>query len=190
MEHRNTKYGFYFITFRPFNVTSITKSIFPKNPIVAHFFQQIGRADELGSGMFKLMKYGKAYGGASPELIEGDVFRTIIKVPDFTVYPEELPLRPESRPESNLEMYLEKKLDSKIAAKILLALKTQELSTSQLANTLEHKTVSGELKKQISRLLLQKLIQMTLPDNPRSRLQRYRLTNTGVNFMQNLSEQQ
>ena len=61
---------------------------FPKNPTVAHFFQQIGRADELGSGMFKLMKYGKAYGGTYPELVEGDVFRTIIKVPDFTVYPE------------------------------------------------------------------------------------------------------
>ncbi len=29
------------------------------------------------------MKYGKAYGGADPELIEGDVFRISIKYPDF-----------------------------------------------------------------------------------------------------------
>ena len=35
------------------------------------------------------MKYAKAYGGEYPELIEGDLFRTVIKVPDFTLYPED-----------------------------------------------------------------------------------------------------
>ena len=29
------------------------------------------------------MRYGKAYGGADPELIEGDIFRIIIQVPEF-----------------------------------------------------------------------------------------------------------
>lgn len=28
------------------------------------------------------MKYGKAYGGADPELIEGDIFRMVVKYPD------------------------------------------------------------------------------------------------------------
>lgn len=60
---------------------------FPKNPVVAGFFQQIGRADELGSGMRKMMKYGKAYGGVNPELIEGDVFRINVKVPEFDADP-------------------------------------------------------------------------------------------------------
>ena len=35
-----------------------------------------------------MMKYGKAYGGADPELIEGDVFRIIVKVPEFGVIEE------------------------------------------------------------------------------------------------------
>jgi predicted HTH transcriptional regulator len=56
---------------------------FPKNPVIARFFRQIGRADELGSGMRKMMKYSRAYGGADPELMEGDVFRMIVKVPEF-----------------------------------------------------------------------------------------------------------
>ena len=56
---------------------------FPKNPVIAAFFRQIGRADELGSGMRKLMRYGKAYGGANPELIEGDIFKIVVKVPEF-----------------------------------------------------------------------------------------------------------
>jgi hypothetical protein len=42
-------------------------TLFPKNPIIARFFRQIGRADELGSGMRKMMKYSRAYGGADPD---------------------------------------------------------------------------------------------------------------------------
>jgi ATP-dependent DNA helicase RecG len=38
----------------------------------------IGRADQLGSGIRNLYKYTKLYSGGEPELIEGDVFRTII----------------------------------------------------------------------------------------------------------------
>ena len=40
-------------------------------------------ADELGSGMRNMMKYGKAYGSEDPEMVEGDVFRIIVKVPEF-----------------------------------------------------------------------------------------------------------
>jgi ATP-dependent DNA helicase RecG len=49
-----------------------------KNPILARFFVNMGRADELGSGVRNLYKYTKIYSGGEPELIEGDVFRTII----------------------------------------------------------------------------------------------------------------
>jgi len=56
---------------------------YPKNPVIGAFFREIDRADELGSGMRNLMKYGKAYGGADPQLIEADVFRMIISVPEF-----------------------------------------------------------------------------------------------------------
>ncbi len=58
----------------PANFTPITK-----NPVIARFFREIGRADELGSGVHNIFKYTSAYShGGSPELIEGDVFRTII----------------------------------------------------------------------------------------------------------------
>ena len=57
---------------------------FPKNPVIGAFFREIHRADELGSGMRKMMRYGKAYGGADPEMIEGDVFRIVVKAPEFS----------------------------------------------------------------------------------------------------------
>lgn len=50
----------------------------PKNPIIASFFRNIGRADRLGSGVRNLFKYSKYYSGKEPEFIEDDVFRIIV----------------------------------------------------------------------------------------------------------------
>lgn len=50
----------------------------PKNPIIASFFNQIGNADELGSGTRNIFHYGKLYSGIEPQMIEGDVFRIIV----------------------------------------------------------------------------------------------------------------
>jgi ATP-dependent DNA helicase RecG len=54
----------------------------PKNPLVAAFFRNIGLADELGSGVRKLFKYGRRYSGKAPQLIDGDVFRAIVPLDD------------------------------------------------------------------------------------------------------------
>jgi len=51
---------------------------YPKNPLPANFFVNIGRADALGSGVRNLYEYTKIYSGGEPELIEGDVFKTIV----------------------------------------------------------------------------------------------------------------
>ena len=50
----------------------------PKNPLLANFFVNIGHADKLGSGVRNLYKYTKIYSGGEPELIEGDIFKTIV----------------------------------------------------------------------------------------------------------------
>jgi ATP-dependent DNA helicase RecG len=51
---------------------------FPKNPLLARFFINIGRADVLGSGVKNLYEYTKIYSGGEPELVDGDVFKTIV----------------------------------------------------------------------------------------------------------------
>ena len=51
---------------------------YPKNPLLANFFINIGRADILGSGVRNLYWFTKMYSGMEPELIEGDVFKTIV----------------------------------------------------------------------------------------------------------------
>lgn len=59
-------------------------SPFPKNPVIARFFREIGRVDELGSGIRNTFKYCAIYQpGSEPEFLEDDVFKTIIPLPDI-----------------------------------------------------------------------------------------------------------
>jgi len=54
---------------------------FPKNPIISKFFVQIGRVEELGSGIINVNKYLRHYSPDSkPEFIEDSLFKTIIPV--------------------------------------------------------------------------------------------------------------
>jgi ATP-dependent DNA helicase RecG len=54
-------------------------SPYPKNPVIAKFFKEIGRVDELGSGVRNTFKYCGIYTqGTKPKFIEDDVFRAII----------------------------------------------------------------------------------------------------------------
>lgn len=54
-------------------------SPYPKNPKIANFFKEIGLADELGSGIRKIAKYTKIYGGSIPEFKEDEIFQ--VKIP-------------------------------------------------------------------------------------------------------------
>jgi ATP-dependent DNA helicase RecG len=52
---------------------------FSKNPTIAKFFIQLGRVDDLGSGILNVNRFIKEYAGAgAPEFIEGNTFKIII----------------------------------------------------------------------------------------------------------------
>jgi ATP-dependent DNA helicase RecG len=143
---------------------------FPKNPVIAAFFRQIGRADELGSGMRKMMRYGKAYGGADPQLIEGDIFRIIVKVPEFGAAGKE-PVTPEVTPEVPPEVTPE--------VLKMLAVMTGEMTRGEIQDKLGLKDEKHfrESYQQVAVKL--GFIEMTIPDKPRSSKQKYRLTEKG-----------
>ncbi len=79
----------------------------------------------------------------------------------------------------HIESRLESRLESKLAAKIIQLLQYKNAGKAELAQGLGHKTVSGELHKQIKL----HIIEMTLPDKPSSRLQKYKLTKKGFNMV-------
>ena len=53
----------------------------PKNPIIANFFTQMGRSEELGSGTRNLYKFSRLYTGRDPILEDGDQFTAFVSVP-------------------------------------------------------------------------------------------------------------
>ncbi len=75
-------------------------------------------------------------------------------------------VKPESQPES-------------LEAKLLALLAGGSMAKAELSKNLGQKGVSGQLDKVVRRLLANRMIEYTLPDKPRSRLQQYRLTDRG-----------
>jgi ATP-dependent DNA helicase RecG len=71
--------------------------------------------------------------------------------------------QPESQPES-------------LAERVLGVLRVGPHGKAEIARALGQKTVSGQLNKTIRELLAERRIAMTIPENPQSRLQKYRLT--------------
>jgi ATP-dependent DNA helicase RecG len=151
---------------------------FPKNPVIGAFFREIHRADELGSGMRKMMRYGNAYGGADPELIEGDVFRIVVKVPEFgAVSPQRPLLTPEPGAQSGAQ-----------SGAILQALSKAPLSANKLMERLGLSSKTGAFKRNIKELMDRKFIVYTLPKKPGSRLQKYQLTDAGKQLLKSMQE--
>ena len=154
---------------------------YPKNPVIAAFFREIHRADELGSGMRNMMKYGKAYGGKDPEMIEGDVFRTIVKYPDSAVYEEDSTatggLTPQVTPQATPQVI-----------RLLNVSKEGELNRGLLMKKLGLNDRKSFGKNYLQPALEQDLIEMTQPDSPKSPTQKYRLTDTGKRLLRSLQK--
>ena len=155
---------------------------YQKNPILSAFFREIDRADELGSGMRKMMLYGKKYGGADPQLIEGDSFRMIIRVPEFSENPA-LPPQIRTRTETGAQSEAQaKQVGEQVGeqvAKVLIACKKQPRTKAELLEILGLANVYMNYKRHLLPLIEQGFIEMTIPEKPKSRLQKYRLTVKG-----------
>ncbi len=168
-ENSNKPHGFGILspdTFTPF----------PKNPVIGAFFREIHRADELGSGIRKLMKYGKVYGGADPEMIEGDVFRTLVKAPEFGQSAEIQPVPQQVTQQVTQQV---KKMIEKASG---------EMSRAELMAELSLKDRVNFTRNYLDPALAQELIEMTQPDTPQSPTQKYRLTDAGKRLLKAMQE--
>ena len=85
--------------------------------------------------------------------------------------------QPESRPESQPES---------LEAKVLSLLAVGPMSKTELSRNLGQKKISGQLNKVVRLLVTERLIEYTLPDKPRSRLQKYQLTDKGRAAVENI----
>jgi len=140
-------------------------SPFPKNPVIAKFFKEIGRADELGSGVRNLFKYCNIYSGKKPQLIEEDIFKTIIPLPKYVVgqVTGQVPGKYRASTEQ---------------VKILRFCKEPRLR-SQIQKHLRLKHREYFRAKILGPLIDSGFIKMTIPDKPQSSKQKYVITDKG-----------
>ena len=82
------------------------------------------------------------------------------------------------------------RLETRLAAKAFLFLHSRDSGKAELAEKLGHQTVSGELHKQVKRLMDLGVIEMTIPEKPNRRLQKYRLTHKGAALLEKVKHGQ
>lgn len=131
-------------------------SPFPKNPTIARFFKEIGRVDELGSGVRNTYKYNKIYSEADPTFIEGDVFKTII------------PLKPKQGDQAGDQVS-----DQDDRTKEILEFCKIPKRRSEIQEFSEIKSRQYFRTKILSPLIKGGLLKLTIPDKPTSPKQKY-----------------
>ncbi|MBW2080232.1 MAG: putative DNA binding domain-containing protein [Deltaproteobacteria bacterium] len=168
---------------------------FPKNPVIGAFFREIHRADELGSGMRKLMKYGKAYGGDDPQMVEGDVFRIVVKVPEFgSVAPAATDLETAQVATDGASAVIRQvagEVTGEVTGEVIQLLKVLSgtaLSRKVLQERLGLKGEANFRQRYLAPALSDDLIEMTQPDSPKSPTQKYRLTDAGKHLLKSMQE--
>jgi len=133
-------------------------SPFPKNPVIAKVFKEIGRADELGSGVRNLFKYSKAYSGKNPKLFEGDTFK--ISIP---VTPQATPqVTPQATPQ----------VDREKVKKILVFCRVPRTRT-EIQKHLKLSDREHFRKEILSPMLKAGMLLPTITDKPNSPKQKY-----------------
>jgi len=149
-----------------------------RNHVIARVFRELNLIEQWGSGISRIYSEAKEQQLPEPEIIEiGMRIRFIIYLAQ--------PITIESHSDEK-ESRLESRLESKLAARVIQLLQNGEAGKIQIAHSLGHETVSGELNKQIKQLLILEFIEMTIPDIPNSRLQKYRLTKKGLDLINNI----
>jgi len=135
---------------------------YPKNPTICKFLIQLGRYEELGSGVNNVTKYLPFYapGAGAPSFIEDDMFTTVVL------------LAPAAG-----------EVTAPVTAPVIkllgLLLDKGEMGNAEILAALSLKSRRRMRENYLAPALQAGLIEYTIPDKPNSRLQKYRLTEKG-----------
>ena len=162
----------------------------PHNPGIANAFFRAGMVEAWGRGIGSIVRACEAAGTAQPRWeVEPGGLRLEFAFTRAGGRPRsrgaahettrggrwQPELKPESRPES-------------LAARVLRQLADGPMSKADLSEALGQKQISGRLNRVIRLLVADGSIAYTIPEKPRSRLQRYRLTDKGRAAVGRISE--
>ena len=148
---------------------------FSKNPAISKVFRETSLADELGSGMRNTYKYTKLYSGGTPEFIEGNVFKTMIPLTAVSVGkvgPSHNSLVTDQVTDqvSSYGNGIEQEQD--ISQQILDFYQVKR-SKKEICEDMGYRNRTFFTRKYLLPLIQKEKLQMTQPDKPHSRNQKY-----------------
>ncbi len=158
------------------NLNLNTFKPFAKNPPIAKVFREIGLADELGSGMRNSYKYTKMYSGGEPVFTEADVFTTVIPLSEAATAkvgpitqdtPQVVPQDTHQVTPQDLEQRLLRLIDFCSTPR----------SKREMMDYLGLTDSKNFRERYLVPLLSAGKIEMTIPDKPNSRNQKYKKVN-------------
>ena len=145
----------------------------PGNPLIAEPFFLTKYIEKAGTGTVDMFDNCRKAGLRPPEFrLENGFFV-------LTVCRKKLG---KLKPAIGVEIGVESRAESG-AESVILALKDKPLSMSEISVKVGRKQVTGALKRLVQDLLSKKLVERTIPDKPKSRLQKYRLTKKGFEYI-------
>ena len=142
----------------------------PNNRLLARSLYLTRYIEEMGTGTLDMIHRCSDAGLPEPEFTDSSGFKT-------TIWrgkpPEQIQVQPESLP-------------GDLKSRVLNLLADGPMSRSELSKKLGQKKPTGHLYNVVRDLLDEQMIEYTLPEKPRSRLQKYRLTDKGRSELSNL----
>ena len=142
----------------------------PNNPLLAEPLYLAQYIERMGTGTLDMIRRCSDADLPEPEFNDSSGFKITIWRATST---EQIKVQPESLP-------------GDLKSKVLNLLADGSMSRSELSSKLGHKRASGQLYNVVRDLLTDEMIEYTLPETPRSRQQKYRLTDKGKSELSNL----
>lgn len=150
-----------------------------RNPDIANYFYLREYMEMLGRGSLLIQEECQKNGNPKPQWKNDSTGVTLIL---FALRPEIGPKNgPENEPEKGPELNASEK-------EVIRLLDISNYSKAELVKQMGLKSVSGGLKRAIKHLWELGLIQWTIPGTPRSRYQKYALTDNGKQYAKGLKQ--
>lgn len=151
-----------------------------RNPIIARVFRELDLIEQWGSGVKSMFNEAKELGLPEP-IIEEIAMRVRVTVWLANAIPVPLPEKG-VRAQSGAQFGKSLQPQSQMICRML---EDAPLAANDPLLLLGLNSKTGAFKRAIKELLEKNLIEYTLPDKPDSRLQKYRLTDQGLQSLKN-----
>jgi len=148
----------------------------PVNPLIAGAFHRAGAVEIWGRGTNRVIAACKAHGAASPVFQEQQGFVVVTFRAEMVV--GAAPGQVEAQV-AQVEAQAAQVGLPDWQLKLLDACSSAARSGRELLDAAGYRSRTGNFKKGLQRLIENRLLELTIPDKPNSRLQKYRLTPAG-----------